>query len=365
MSNNHPKAKPGIMEIAPYVGGEAKAAGVTRLVRLASNESALGASPKAVAAYKKLSSALFRYPDGSALALRQAIARAWKIPGIDNIVCGSGSDELINLLLKAYAGPGDEILYSRHGFLMYPIGAQAVGATPVFAEENGLRTDPQAMAAKVGPRTKIVFLANPNNPTGSYITKEEVAWLHSQLPPHVLFVIDAAYAEFVVSKDYSAGDELVGRFDNVVVLRTFSKIYGLAAVRLGWAHCPDNVAAVLNRVRGPFNVSAPAQAAGIAALADKAFLSRARAHNAKWRKWLAAELTRLGVTPHPSVGNFVLADFGPKAEAIRLGLKERGVLVRQMGAYGLPHHLRITVGSAVDMRLFKRHLTAVLKALAA
>lgn len=362
MSQNYPKAKQGIMDIAPYVGGEAKAAGVTRLVRLASNENALGASPKAVAAYKKLGGALFRYPDGSALALRQAIAKTWKIASPDNIVCGAGSDELINLLLKAYAGPGDEVLYSRYGFLMYPIGAQAVGATPVWANEKDLRTDVRVLAAKVTQRTKIVFLANPNNPTGSYIDQEEVAWLHSQLPPHVLLVIDAAYAEFVTGKDYSAGDDLVRKFDNVIVLRTFSKIYGLAAVRLGWGHCPDNIAAVLNRVRGPFNVSAPAQAAGIAALADKGFLARSRAHNTKWRKWLAAELVKLGVTPHPSVGNFILVDFGPQAEAVRLGLKERGVLVRQMGAYGLPHHLRITIGSATDMRLFKRHLAAVLKA---
>lgn len=349
------------MEIAPYIGGEAKVKGVKRLIRLASNENALGASPKAVTAYKKLSRDLFRYPDGSALALRQAIAKTWKLGNPDNIVCGAGSDELINLLLKAYAGAGDEVLYSRYGFLMYPIGAKAVGATPVYAEEKNLRTDVRAMAAKVTKKTKIVFLANPNNPTGSYLTKKEVAWLHRHLPPHVLLVIDAAYAEFVDKKDYSAGDELVKKYGNVVVLRTFSKIYGMAAVRLGFAHCSPEVAAVLNRVRGPFNVSAPAQHAGIAALADTAFLKKSRAHNAKWRGWLMRELKALGIKAYPSVGNFILADFGAEAENIRLGLKAKGVLIRQMGAYALPQCLRITIGSAADMRLFKRHLRHVLK----
>lgn len=356
-----PKPKAGIMDIAPYVGGEASAAGVKRLVRLASNENALGASPRARAAYLKKAEDLFRYPDGSALALRRALAGSYRIKNPDNIVCGSGSDELINLLLKAYAGPGDEVLYSRHGFLMYPIGARAVGATPVAAEEKNLRTDVRALAAAFTPRTKIVFLANPNNPTGSYVTKAEVAWLHARLPAHVLLVIDAAYAEFVGAADYSAGDELARKSGNVVVLRTFSKIFGLAALRLGWAHCPPGIAAVLNRVRGPFNVGAAAQAAGVAALGDAAFLRRSREHNTKWRAWLVRTLDGLGVKAHPSVGNFVLADFGPKAEAIRLGLKERGVLIRQMGAYGLPRHLRITVGNAADMRLFRRHLAAVLK----
>lgn len=356
-----PKPKTGIMDIAPYIGGEASAGKVRRLVRLASNENALGASPRARAAYLKKADDLFRYPDGSASALRRAIAGAYGIKNPDSIVCGSGSDELINLLLKAYAGKGDEVLYSRHGFLMYPIGAKSVGATPVAAPERNLRTDVDALLAAVSSRTKIVFLANPNNPTGSYLTKAEVSRLHARLPAHVLLVVDAAYAEFAGSADYSAGDELVRKFPNAVVLRTFSKIYGLAALRLGWAHCPPGVADVLNRVRGPFNVGAAAQAAGIAALSDGAFLRRSREHNTKWRAWLVRSLDAMGVKTHPSAGNFVLADFGPKAEAIRLGLKERGVLIRQMGAYGLPHHLRITVGTAADMRLFKRHLTAVLK----
>ncbi len=357
---SYPKPKSGIMSIAPYVGGEAKAP-VSPLVRLASNENALGASPKAVAAYKKLAGELFRYPDGSALALRQALAKAWKIKNPDTIVCSAGSDELINLLLKAYAGPGDEVLYSQHGFLMYPIGAKAVGATAVAAPENNLRVDVKALASKVRSRTKIIFLANPNNPTGSYITKKEVEWLVRRVPSHVLIVIDAAYAEFVGKKDYSSGDELVAKHPNVVVLRTFSKIFGLAALRLGWALCSAEVADVLNRVRGPFNVSAPAQAAGIAALADRGFIKRSRAHNDKWLPWLIKSLKELGVRTYPSVGNFVLADFGDNAERVRLALKSRGVLVRQMGAYGLSQCLRITVGSAADMKRFKMHLTAVLR----
>src|SRR5271167_3253105 len=303
-----PAPRPGILDIAPYVGGEATIAGVERPIRLASNESALGPSPKAIAAYSALASEIHRYPEGSAEVLRQAIGQCH---GLDpaRIVCGAGSDELIALLLRCYAGPGDEVLYSRHGFLMYPIGALSVGATPVAAPERELTADVDALLAHVTPRTRMVFIANPNNPTGTYLGGGELARLHRGLPSSVVLAIDAAYAEFVNRNDYEAGAALVDQADNVVMLRTFSKIYALAGLRLGWAYCPPAVADVLDRVRGPFNVSTPALAAGVAAVEDTAALARARAHNDRWLPWFSERLAALGLPLTPSVGNFVLPRF--------------------------------------------------------
>src|SRR5260221_2094146 len=269
---------PGILDIAPYIVGESKAAGVARPIRLATNESALGPSPKAVAAYRALADDIFRYPEGSAVELREALGRHH---GLDpaRIVCGSGSDELIALLLRGYAGPGTEVLYSRHGFLMYPIGALAVGATPIAVPERALTADVDGFLARVTERTRIVFIANPNNPTGTYLSADEMARLHAGLPPNAVLAIDAAYAEFVNRNDYDPGIALVNRASNVVMLRTFSKIYALAGLRLGWAYCPPAIADVLNRIRGPFNVAAPTLAAGVAAVGDVAALAAARAHN--------------------------------------------------------------------------------------
>ena len=344
--------RPGILDISAYVGGEAKVAGIQRPIRLASNESALGPSAKAIAAYRALAGEMHRYPDGNAQELREALAQCH---GVDpaRIVCGAGSDELIGLLLRCYAGPGDEVLYSRHGFLMYPINALAAGATPIAAPERDLTTDVDAVLARVTERTRIVFIANPNNPTGTYLAAGEMARLHAGLPPSVLLAIDAAYAEFVNRNDYEAGIALVNRADNVVMLRTFSKIYALAGLRLGWAYCPPAVADVLNRVRGPFNVSAAAQAAGIAAVDDTEALNRARAHNDQWLPWLSERLAKLGLPLTPSVANFVLARFpdDPRrnADAAFAFLQSRGILTRRMGAYGLPHHLRITIGTGPEM----------------
>lgn len=352
---NAPIPRPGILGIAPYVGGESHAPGAARLVRLASNEGAFGASPKAMEAYRALADQVHRYPDGGSTRLREVIGGHFSLEP-DRIVCGAGSDELLGLLAKAYAGPGDEVLYSAHGFLMYPIAAQTVGATPVAAPERDLRADVDALLARVTERTRILFLANPNNPTGSYLTAGELARLHSGLPGHVLLVIDAAYAEYITQDDYSSGIELVRAHDNVVMTRTFSKIFGLGALRLGWAYCSAPVADVLNRVRNPFNVSAAAQAAGAAALEDREFLDRSRTHNASCRAWLSQRLTDLGLTVHPSVANFVLVSFAGlgsgknDAEAARQFLKRQGILVRQMGAYGLPDCLRITIGQDEEMR---------------
>src|SRR5580704_5921802 len=347
-----PVPGPGILDIAPYVGGESKAEGVERPIRLASNESALGPSPKAIAAYKALAGEIHRYPDGSATELRAALGRRH---GLDpaRIVCGAGSDELIALLQRAYAGPGTEVLYSRHGFLMYPIGALAVGATPVAVPERSLTADVDGFLARVTERTRIVFIANPNNPTGTYLSINEMNRLHAGLPPHVVLVIDAAYAEFVNRNDYEAGITLVDRAENVVMLRTFSKIYALAGLRLGWAYCPPAIADVLNRIRGPFNVNAAALAAGVAAVEDVAAVKRARAHNDRWLPWLSEQLAALGLELTPSVGNFVLPRFldGPRhnAAAAFAFLQSRGILTRQMGAYGLPQCLRITIGTGEEM----------------
>ncbi|MDJ0951054.1 MAG: histidinol-phosphate transaminase, partial [Alphaproteobacteria bacterium] len=297
--------RPGVMGIDPYVGGRSELPGIDRVIKLSSNESPLGPSPRAVEAYREEEDHLAEYPDGGAEALRAAIGQRY---GLDPacIVCGCGSDELISLLTRAYAGPGDEVLFPQHGFAMYPIAARGAGAEPVTAPETNLTTDVDALLATVTERTKIVFIANPNNPTGSYISSEEVARLRSGLPDSVLLVLDAAYAEYVTRNDYAAGEALVeasaGGPENVVMLRTFSKIYGLAAVRLGWAFCPPSVADVLNRVRNPFNVTRPAQAAGIAALADIAHVDAAREHNDIWLPWLAEALAGIGLTPLPSVG---------------------------------------------------------------
>lgn len=360
-----PVPRPGILDISPYVGGEAAAPGVDRLIRLASNEGALGPSPKAVAAYRDAGPEIHRYPDGGCHALREALARQY---GLDagRIVCGAGSDELLGLLARAYAGPGDEVLYTAHGFLMYPIAAKAVGATPVAAPERDRTADVDALLERVTERTRIVFLANPNNPTGTYIGAEEVARLHAGLPEHVVLVIDAAYAEYMSQPDYSAGIELVERFPNVVMTRTFSKIYALGSVRLGWAYCPAGIADVLNRVRGPFNVSAAAQIAGVAALADEDFVATSRLHNDTWREAFTQRVRGLGLIVHPSVTNFVLVSFRDlpaakaDAEAARQFLKARGILVRQMGGYGLPDCLRVTIGTADEMRAVADALAAYL-----
>ena len=348
-----PVPRPGILSIEPYVGGKSALAGAAKPIKLSSNEGALGPSPLAVAAYHRVAETLHRYPDGAASALRAAIGKRF---GLDpeRVVCGAGSDELISLIARAYAGPGDEVLYSQYGFIMYPIATLAAGAIPVAAPEREYRSDVDALLAAAGARTRICFLANPNNPTGSFLRVAEVERLRAGLPQGTLLVIDAAYAEYVSRNDYSAGAELVERSDNVVMTRTFSKIFALGGVRLGWAYCPREVADVLNRVRAPFNVTAPAQAAGIAALEDLAHTDMCRAHNDIWRPWLERELAGLGIAVLPSVGNFVLAGFpaaGPhNAEAANAHLNARAIIARPVANYGLANHIRFTVGTEIEMR---------------
>jgi histidinol-phosphate aminotransferase len=346
------KAKKSIYDITPYVGGEGTPAEGKRLIKLSSNEGPFGPSEMAIKGMQEAAKDMHRYPDGGCVALRDALAQKNDIKA-EQIVCGAGSDEMIALLCRAYAGVGDEVLYSEHGFLMYAISAKASGATPVTAPEQNLKADVNAMADAVTENTKIVFLANPNNPTGSYLTRDEVLALHSQLPDDVLLVLDAAYAEYVEDPNYTPGHDLVEQYQNIVVTRTFSKIYGMGGVRLGWAHGPDHVIDVLNRVRGPFNVSIEAQAAGLGALQDDEFLAKTLKSNKKCRAMTTAGFEALGYKVYPSEGNFVLVEFvsAEKAEEVRLFLKNEGIYVRQMPAYGLPQCLRVTIGTAEEMSL--------------
>ena len=341
------RPRPGILEIEPYVGGKAEVAGIARAIKLSANESPLGPSPKAIDALRAAAPEVHRYPDGGADRLRQTIGACFDLDP-ERIVCGAGSDELIQLLMRAYAGPGDEVLYSAHGFLMYKLSALGVGATPVAAPERLLTADVDALLERLSSRTRMVFRANPNNPTGSYLDADELGRLHAGLPDEVLLVIDAAYAEYVRRNDYTAGIDLVDRADNVVMTRTFSKLFGLAALRVGWLYAQPPVVDVLHRIRGPFNVSTPAQVAGIAALEDIEHQERARAHNDRWLPWLGRELSRLGLEVHPSVANFVLVSFeaagGHTAAVASAWLEQRGIIARPMGAYGLPDCLRLSVG---------------------
>ena len=358
-----PVPRPGALEIAPYVPGESRAPHGGPVIKLSSNESALGPSPAAVKAYGQAAESLHRYPDAASAALRSALA---EMHGIDagGIVCGDGSDELLHLLALGYAGPGDEVLYSQHGFVVYPMAARAVGATPRAVPERDYAVDVGAMADAVSDETRIMFIANPNS-TGTCLPARAIERLHAALPRRVLLVLDAAYAEFVTDEAYEPGIALVRDNANVVMTRTFSKAYGLAGLRLGWCFAPANVADVLNRLRGPFNVTAPAQAAGVAALAEPAFLESVRAHNAEWRQWLAAELKGLGLAVVPSAANFVMTRFAggaAQAAAACAHLVGDGILVRAMGPYGLDDCLRITVGDERGMRALVKSLGEFLDA---
>ena len=349
-----PQPRPGVLAIDPYIPGRSTAPGVGRVFKLSSNETPLGPSPKAVAAYHAMGEHLEDYPDGDSTALREAIGRAF---GLDpnRIVCGAGSDELLNLIADAYLHDGDEAIHTTHAFLVYPIATRGSGATPIVAAEKNYTADVDAMLAAVSGRTKVVFLANPNNPTGTYVPFDEVKRLHRGLPPHVLLVLDAAYAEYVRRNDYEAGIELVATCENVVMCRTFSKIHGLAALRLGWLYGPAHVVDAVNRIRGPFNVNAPAMAAGIAALEDGAHLEASRAHNEKWLAWLTAEIRRLGLEVTPSIANFVLIHFpetrGRTAKDADAFLTRRGLILRRVKAYKLPNALRMSVGTEEANRL--------------
>ena len=347
-----PRPRPEILEIAPYVGGESTVPGVNRVFKLSSNEGAFGVPPGAQAAYAKAAAEIFRYPDGDAADLRQAIGARF---GLDpaRIVCGAGSDDLIYQLCLAYGGHGRDIVMSAHGFAIYEIAGTYAGSRVIKVPERNLTADVDAMVAAVSPATRVVFLANPNNPTGSMLPYEEVARLRAGLPEDVLLVLDAAYAEYVERPDYDPGIRLVNAGDNTLMTRTFSKIFGLGGMRIGWTYAPSSVVDVLNRVRAPFSVTLASQAAAIAALAEPGWVEKGRAHNREYRAVLTKGLEAAGIKVWPSEGNFVLADFGTqaRADAADAFLRTRGAIVRKVGAYRLPHCLRITVGTAEEVGL--------------
>ena len=347
-----PEPRPGILDIEAYVPGESGVADGAPVIKLSSNETPLGPSPKALEAFKAASD-LARYPDGTATALREAIASVYGL-NPKRIVCGAGSDEILNLLANAYLGPGDEAIYTEHGFLVYRIAILANGATPVIAPETDRRANVDAILGLVSEKTKIVFLANPNNPTGTYLPFDELQRLRKGLPGSVLLVIDAAYAEYVRRNDYEAGLELVATSDNTVMTRTFSKVHGLAALRLGWCYAPGPVADVLNRIRGPFNVSAPAIAAGVAAITDGAHTDKAITHNDKWLAWVTEKVSALGLEVTPSAANFVLIHFpdedDQRAKDADRALKDAHIILRRVTGYGFPNALRMTIGTEDENR---------------
>jgi histidinol-phosphate aminotransferase len=345
MTDPHPtiRPQPGILDIAPYVGGEGRLPGFDKVLKLSSNENPFGPSPRAIEAFRNAAQTLAIYPDSHHLRLRRAIAEVW---GLDpeRIICGAGSDEIIAFLTQTYAGPGTEVIHTEHGFGMYRISALAAGATPVEVAENQRKTDVDAILAACTDRTRLVFFANPNNPTGTMIPASEVARLAAGLPPQALLVVDGAYAEYV--SDFNGHADLVDLRDNVVMTRTFSKIYGLGGLRVGWGYGPGHVIAALNRVRGPFNLSTAALETAEAAVQDTDYTAKCRAENARMRGWLAERLAAAGVPSDPPEANFVLARFRDRAEAeaCDAALRARGILVRKVAGYKLPQCLRITVG---------------------
>jgi histidinol-phosphate aminotransferase len=348
-----PSPKPGILEITPYVGGRAAVPGVAKVFKLSSNESPLGPSPAALAALDQARASLSLYPEGSAALLRKAIGEVHKLDPARIVTSGDGSDALLTMLANAFLQPGDECLFSEHAFLVYKIATLANSAVPVTVPEKdtntGLKVDIEAMLAAVTPRTRMVYIANPNNPTGSYLNRDEMARLHAGLPQRVLLVIDSAYAEYVTAKDYEAGIELVSKFGNVVMTRTFSKLYGLAGLRIGWMYASASICDVINRIRGPFNTALMQQLMGAAAMRDRDHFWKAVEHNTKWLAWITTEIRKTGLRVDDSVANFVLIHFpsegektAAKADAF---LSKGGIILRPVGSYGLPDCLRMTVGT--------------------
>lgn len=349
---DRPQPKPWIAAIHAYSPGTAKAPGGAPLIKLSANENPLGTSPAALAAMAEAAPPS-RYPDPDATALRQALGARHRIDPA-RIVCGTGSDELLALTVQAFAGPGDEVLFPRYSFAVYDIATRRCGATPVESADADYGCDVDALLAAVTERTRVVFLANPNNPTGTFLSQAEVACLHAGLPKDVLFVLDQAYAEYLEPEDDDHGLALAAHHDNVLVTRTFSKIHGLAGERIGWATGATELVAELNRIRGPFNVTNHGQAMALAALADDTWVERSRRVNAAERARFTAAIEALGnhgIRAVPSQGNFVLVTFDGAltAEAAMEAIGDAGYAVRHLPGQGLPHALRITIGFADDM----------------
>ena len=357
---SQPLPKPGITDIEAYVPGKAKVTGVANPIKLSSNENILGSSPQARAAFAAAADTLHIYPDSTASVVRAAVAQHFDLEP-ERLVFGDGSDEVLHLINQVFLEPGDNIIMGQYGFSAYAIGARACQAQVREVAEPNYRFSVEAALAAVDDRTRIVFITQPANPTGSFLTREELGELHAGLPPSVLLVIDGAYAEFATDPRFDDGLALARAQQNVIVTRTFSKLHGLAALRIGWGYCPAPIADAIERIRAPFNTSIAAQQAAVAALADVDFQARSRDHVALWRPWLTQQLGGLGLEVVPSQANFVLAGFptqrgrtAPEAEA---WLAARGYIVRGVANYGLPHHIRITIG-------LEEHNRAIIEALA-
>ncbi|WP_108859253.1 histidinol-phosphate transaminase [Ruegeria sp. Alg231-54] len=349
--------QPGIMDIALYQGGQSHVAGVEHVIKLSSNENPFGPSPKAIEAVRDSAATLHRYPSTDHASLRSAIGERH---GLDpaRLICGVGSDEVLQFIAQAYAGPGDEVIYTEHGFSMYPIIARMAGATPVMVAERNRHVDVDNILAAVNDQTRIVFVTNPGNPTSTMIPEAELLRLAEALPNTCLMVIDGAYAEFV--DRFDGGSSLVDQFDNVIMTRTFSKVYGLGGMRVGWGYAAQSIIDVLNRVRQPFNLSLTALVAAEAAVNDIEFLSFCQAENARLRVWLSDELAKIGVPSDASCTNFILTRFADRtqAEACDDYLKTQGLIVRRVAGYNLPNALRITVGDEEACRRVVAAITA-------
>ncbi|GAA3863804.1 histidinol-phosphate transaminase [Celeribacter arenosi] len=341
--------QPGILDIALYQGGQSHVPGHANVIKLSSNENPFGAPETAKLAFAKAAHHMHRYPNTDHAALRAAIAEVHNLEA-DRVICGVGSDEIITFLCQSYAGIGDEVVYTEHGFSMYRISALAAGATPVCVPERERVVDVDAILGAVTKKTKLVFIANPANPTGTMVGMTELTRLAEALPPQAILVLDGAYAEYV--EGFDGGATLVESHDNVVMTRTFSKIYGLGGIRIGWGYGPQEIIDVLNRVRGPFNLSEPQLAAAEAAVRDQEWVEKCRSENTRMRAWLAEALMELGIPSDTSCANFILARFQSAAEAQACDafLKDNGIIVRQVGGYGLPNCLRITVGDEASCR---------------
>lgn len=348
-----PVPQPGIMELTPYKAFS-KPTRPGRMIRLMANEGALGPSQKAIEAYKAGAGEIHRYPESGSGTLTAALAKHYGLKP-ELLLVGNGSDELIELICHCFAGPGDEVIHTQFAFVMFKTSARVAGATPVEAPDDGVTASVDAILARVTPKTKIVFLANPNNPTGTYLPHTEVERLWKALPKHVVLVLDAAYAEYVERNDYSPGIEIVERSSNVIMLRTFSKMFALAGLRLGWGYGAPAIVDIINRVHGVFNVNAAAQAAGVAALEDVPFQDRAKTHNRVWVPRALEKLSALGLKPMPTVANFILVEvppgLGKTAEQILGFCAERGIFMREMRTYGLGDSFRFSIGTDEEMQV--------------
>lgn len=340
-----PQARPGVMRLSPYQQGQSAIEGISNPIKLSSNESSQGPSPLAIEAYQQAASQLNRYPDGSQSALREAIGETYDL-NPQRIICGNGSDELIQLMARAYVGDGQEALLSENGFIMSNIHCTAQGADLVIGAERNYQVDVNAMLTLVSDKTRFCTIANPNNPTGTYIDGSELRRLHAGLPDNCLFLIDEAYAEYATAEDYDTGIALADEFDNVVVTRTFSKIYGLPFLRIGWAYCSAGIADLVQRIRTPFNTNGAAMAAAAAAVKDTAYIEEIRTHNASWRERISRTLTEMGIEVIPSQANFYLLRFAKDSNksggAAAAFLQSRGIIPRP--ASGADEFLRITIG---------------------